>query len=208
MKSMRLLYTAWLRLIFGRNASIQQRNALRMERQRRYKPYMIGRYSYGTPEVLFASSGANLIIGQFCSIANEVKIFLGGEHRTDWITTYPFPAMMTEAVDFKGHPATKGDVVIGNDVWIGSGAVILSGVKVGDGAVVGANCVVARDVPSYAVVSGNPAQLVRMRFSESQINQLLQIAWWNWPIDKILDQLPVLLSGDTDLFIDRHAPNK
>src|SRR5689334_1160871 len=89
----------------GRN-----RQSMRMDVQGRYAGFVIGRHTYGSPEILFASSGASLTIGQFCSIANGVKIFLGGEHRLDWVTTYPFSAMFESAAGYVGHPATKGNV--------------------------------------------------------------------------------------------------
>jgi acetyltransferase-like isoleucine patch superfamily enzyme len=173
-----------------------------MDLQPRYRDFEIGRYSYGCPEIHFGASGARLRIGQFCSFADGVEIFLGGEHRTDWITTYPFPAMFEQAAGHEGHPATKGDVLIGNDVWIGHGATVLSGVEIGDGAVVGARAVVARNVPAYGVVTGNPARLIRRRFPDAQIEGLLRIQWWDWPLERILQQLPALLSGDIEAFLE------
>jgi chloramphenicol O-acetyltransferase type B len=184
----------------------RRRAARLMSRQSAYRACTIGRYSYGTPALHFASSGATLRVGQFCSIADQVKIFLGGEHRLDWVTTYPFPQMLPAAQGISGHPSTKGDVIIGNDVWIGHGATILSGVTIGDGAVVGAHAVLARDVPPYAIVGGNPARLVRHRFSPAQVDALLAIRWWDWPMPKIEAELPSLLSGDVDGFIQRHRP--
>ena len=175
-----------------------------MDLQKRYRRFEIGRYSYGSPHIHFDSSGATLRIGQFCSVADNVNIFLGGEHRIDWITSYPFPVMFEQAATYRGHPATKGDVVVGNDVWLGNGATLLSGVRIADGAVVGAGAVVARDVPAYAIVSGNPARVVRTRFAQPEIDSLLRIRWWDWPLDKVLQELPTLLSGDVDRFIDVH----
>ena len=190
--------------LLGR-ASAPGRQSMRMEGQKRYAKFAIGRHTYGSPEILFASSGAALTIGQFCSIANGVKIFLGGEHRVDWVTTYPFPAMFESAAGHVGHPATKGAVTIGNDVWIGHGATILSGVSIGDGAVVGAGAVVASNIPAYGIAAGNPAKLVRMRFSSQQIEALLRICWWNWPIEVIEKVMPSLLSADIDGFIRAHG---
>lgn len=176
----------------------------RMDVHRRYRGFEIGRHSYGRPKIHFANSGAQLRVGQFCSFANDVEIFLGGEHRTDWVSTYPFSAMFRNAGHIHGHPATKGDVVIGNDVWLGHGVTILSGVRIGDGAVIGARSVVAKDVAPYAIVSGNPAKFRRYRFTEEQIEKLLQIAWWNWSLEKISAEIPALLSGDVGAFIARH----
>ena len=110
--------------------------------------YRIGEYTYGRPKVIAFTRDTKLIIGKFCSIAANVKIILGADHRMDWVSTYPFPALAKiwpEADGVKGHPASKGDVVIGNDVWIAEGAVILSGVKIGDGAVIGSQAVVSKE---------------------------------------------------------------
>lgn len=176
-----------------------------MDLNPRYSQFEIGRFTYGNPEVFFANSGARLRIGSFCSIAEEVQLFLGGEHRIDWVTTYPFPAMLESARLFTGHPATKGDIVIGHDVWIGRGATVLSGVKIGNGAVIGARALVAKDVPPYAIVSGNPAKLLRLRFEAEVVAALEAIRWWDWPLDRIEAALPTLLSADLPAFISSHA---
>jgi carbonic anhydrase/acetyltransferase-like protein (isoleucine patch superfamily) len=100
----------------------------------------------------------------------------------------------------------KGNIDIGNDVWIGREAFILSGVVVGDGAIIGARAVVAKDVAPYSIVVGNPARYIRSRFDEEIIEELLKIAWWNWPIGKIVEAMPIIMSGDIKGFIDRYAP--
>lgn len=158
--------------------------------------YSVGRGTYGAPEVRRWGDEATLKVGAFCSIAVDVTIFLGGNHRIDWITTYPFPVLRESAKGIKGHPATKGDVIIGNDVWIAAGATILSGVCIGDGAVIGACAVVTKDVPPYGIVAGNPAKLIRLRFSEEEIETLEKMAWWNWPDAKIDAAMPLLLAGN------------
>ena len=96
----------------------------------RFPDYEIGKWTYGKPQIMSWGEGAKLKVGSFCSFAEDVKVFLGGEHRTDWVTTYPFNILWESAKNFTGHPFTKGDVVIGNDVWIGDGAIILSGVSI------------------------------------------------------------------------------
>lgn len=159
----------------------------------------INEYTYGKPEILHWGEKAKVKIGKFCSIADGVKIFLGGNHRSDWITTYPFPALSSEwpeAESILGHPATNGDVIIGNDVWIGNGAIILSGVKIGDGVVVGAGSVVRKDIPPYTIVIGNPAQEIKKRFSNEIIEKLLLIKWWNWPLNEIKKNLDILCSDN------------
>jgi acetyltransferase-like isoleucine patch superfamily enzyme len=162
----------------------------------------MGRHSYGAPLVRWWGESANLTIGNYCSIAEGVEIFLGGNHRMDWVTTYPFPVFRKWRGDgpIQGHPATRGNVDIGNDVWLGAGCVILSGVRVGDGAVVGCRAVVGRDVPPYAIVAGNPAKVVRMRFDPATIDALLRIAWWDWNDAEVRAALPALLSGDVARF--------
>ena len=173
-----------------------------------YEMYDIGEYTYGTPIIRSWDDKTHLKIGKFCSIAGNVQILLGGEHRTDWITTYPFNKILSEASNIDGHPSTKGDVEIGNDVWICQNAIILSGVTIGNGAVIGAGSVVSKDVPAYAIVAGNPAKLVRYRFTEDQIMQLERIAWWDWPIEKIITHVPELMSSSIFEFFDKTMPSE
>lgn len=147
-------------------------------------------------------------VGKFCSIADNVTVFLGGNHRVDWISTYPFPAFskeFPEATGIQDYATTKGNVTIGNDVWIGSHATILSGVTIGDGAVIGAYSVVAKNVPPYAIVVGNPTQIVRYRFDEKTIELLLKIQWWNWPLEKIKKNARLLCTAATEEFLHTNA---
>ncbi len=161
-----------------------------------------GRGSFGGIDISQYGDGTRLKIGNFCSIASDISILLGGEHRTDWVTTYAFNVTWAGvAGHIEGHPKTKGDVIIGNDVWIGKGAMILSGVTIGDGAVIGAKAVVTKDVPPYAIVAGNPARIIRYRFDDETIRKLLAIAWWNWPDEKIASAMELLLSDDINKFI-------
>ncbi len=179
-----------------------------LSQNQKYVNYQIGEFSYGKPRVLSWGEGTNLIIGRFCSIADGVTILLGGEHRSDWVTTYPFTVFFEEAKHISGHPKTKGDVIIGNDVWIGHEALILSGVKIGNGAVIGARSVVTRDVEPYSIVAGNPAKHMRYRFSNSQIAALEEIAWWNWKEEKLRQAFPSLLSSQIDMFISKYRDKK
>lgn len=158
----------------------------------------IGNHTYGEPTILTFDQTTRLSIGRFCSISDKVTIILGGNHRIDWMTTYPFPAFeqaWPEARGIKGHPGSKGDISIGNDIWIGYGATILSGVTIGSGAVIGAESVVTEDVAPYAIVAGNPARERKRRFDQPTIAALLQLAWWNWPEEKIRKNLSLLCSN-------------
>jgi chloramphenicol O-acetyltransferase type B len=168
--------------------------------------YDIGDYTYGSPDVFSYGEGARLRIGKYGSIASGVQIFLGGNHRPDWVTTYPFPVLDGDwpgAAGIVGTPLSKGDVVIGNDVWIGYGATILSGVRIGDGAVIGAMAVVTKDVPDYAIVAGNPARVVKMRFDDTSIARLLEIKWWDWPAERVDANTPLLCSNRVAEFLGK-----
>jgi acetyltransferase-like isoleucine patch superfamily enzyme len=167
----------------------------------KYPQYNIGRGTYGDLRVRSWGEDATLTMGAFCSVASGVQILLGGEHRPDWVTTYPFSVLWQKAKHLLGHPSSKGDVVIGNDVWIGAEAMILSGVTIGDGAVIGARSVVTKDVPPYAIVGGNPARVIRMRFDEATISRLQNLKWWTWDDAKIERFLPLLLSDKVDAFL-------
>ena len=163
----------------------------------------VGEYSYGVPTLRWWGESVGLQIGNYCSFADEVQIFLGGNHRTDCVTSYPFASFVDwpEVPDVDTIPETKGNVIIGNDVWVCSGAIILSGVTIGDGAVIGARAVVSRDVSPYSIVAGNPARVVRKRFAEDVIQELLRIRWWDWSRERIEQYLPLLLSNDLNAFL-------
>lgn len=169
----------------------------------KFPQHEIGRGSYGHFRVRHQNEAATLKIGAFCSFAGGVQIFLGGEHRMDWVTTFPFPAFWGDAANnVEGWAKTRGDVVVGNDVWIGTEALLMSGVRVGNGAVIGARAVVTKDVPPYAIVAGVPAKIVRMRFDSETITRLEALAWWNWEDSKITRFIPNLLSGDIKSFLE------
>lgn len=179
-----------------------ERGAARFALQ--YPDYQFGRGSYGMPVVHDHKQGATLKIGAFCSIGGRVQILLGGHHRTDWVTTYPLSYYLPDIAPTGRYDYTRGDVVIGNDVWLCDGCTILSGVTVGDGAVVAANAHVFRDVPPYAIVGGNPAAIIGYRFPEEIRQELLSIAWWNWPYEQIVAAGDKLCSENIQEFID-HA---
>lgn len=167
----------------------------------RYPRYTIGTGTYGIPEVIEFGDDTVLKVGSYTSIAEGVQILLGGEHRTDWLTTYPFPAMVDEVRDIKDYAPCKGDVVIGSDCWICTNAVILSGVTIGHGAIVAAGAVVTRDVPPFAVVGGNPCKQIRWRFEEDVRALLLEAAWWDWPMEEVKAVARMLCSADQETFL-------
>lgn len=167
----------------------------------------VGRHTYGQEQISVRHWGepASLSIGSFCSIADRVTVFLGGNHRLDWVTTYPFPALAERwegAREISGHPSTNGDVRIGNDVWVGSNVTIMSGVTIGNGAAIAANSTVTRDVEPYAIVAGNPARLLRHRFDPETIAKLQALAWWDWDDERIEANLELLCSPDVDRFVN------
>lgn len=143
-----------------------------------------------------------LIIGKFCSIACNAKfIFNSANHTLKSLSTYPFPIFpeewdstmnITEAWD------NKGDILIGNDVWIGYEAVIMSGVHIGDGAIIGTRALVTKDVPPYSIVGGVPAKVIRKRFQDSVIEDLLKIKWWDWSTEKISKKLADIRKGNLE----------
>ena len=166
-----------------------------------------GRYTYGNPQICWSTNDTKLTIGNFCSIAANVKIYLGGNHRTDWVTTYPFGSIhqnIFNSFDGEGHPATKGDVIIGNDVWIGENVTIMSGVTIGDGAVIANNSHVVKNVEPYSLTGGNPARHIKYRFTNEQIEKLLKIKWWDWDDIKINQYLHLLCNNNIDDFINQH----
>ncbi len=121
----------------------------------------------------------------------------GGNHPTEWLTTFPFPVFGSgwEAAMPDSWP-DRGDTVVGNDVWIGYGVTVMPGVTIGDGAIVATKRVVAKDVPPYAIVGGNPAQVIRYRFEEDDRARLLALAWWDWDAEKITRNVKAICSGD------------
>lgn len=165
----------------------------------------IGKYTYGYPDIIDWGDGAKIKIGNYCSIAGGVKILLGGNHRLDWATTYPFPAspdFKKVSGKIKNYSTSKGDVKIGSDVQIGQNALILSGVKIGDGAVIGTGAVVTHNVVPYSIVAGNPAKEIRKRFDQKTIDKLLKLQWWNWNKNKIKQNISLLCSPEIKKLID------
>ncbi|MGC6406593.1 Vat family streptogramin A O-acetyltransferase [Bisgaard Taxon 45] len=146
--------------------------------------------------------GDKLIIGKFCMIGSDVKFIMNGaNHQMNAVSTYPFGIFGYEwakALPEKSELSSKGDTVIGNDVWIGYNATIMPGVHIGDGAIIGTNAVVSKNVPPYTIVAGNPACVIRQRFSPEKIEQLLNLKWWDWDIEKITRNLDFLTGKVSD----------
>ena len=133
----------------------------------------VGNGTYGPIDVEMSRRDIVLTIGNFCSIANDVKFVLSAEHPTNFISTYPFKVLCTKTAECEA--LSKGNIIVGDDVWIGYGATILSGVHVGQGAVIAAGAVVTKDVEPYQIVAGVPAKPIKFRFDEELRNELLKI---------------------------------
>ncbi|MEO9864243.1 MAG: CatB-related O-acetyltransferase [Yoonia sp.] len=168
--------------------------------------FIVGDYTYASAHVppddwafhlapyLYDFSPETLQIGKFCQIADGVTfVTSSANHRYDGFSSFPF-------MIFGGGPASMPepgpDTVIGNDVWIGQGATILPGATIGNGVIIGAQSVVRGHVPDYAIVAGNPATVVRRRFDDVTIAELLDIAWWDWPIEKVQANEAAIVGAD------------
>ncbi len=146
---------------------------------------------------LYPGAPERLVIGRFCQIAHGVRFLAAANHPMDGFSTYPF-SMFDHSLmaHYGGMFAPKPDTVIGHDVWIGQEAKVMPGVTIGNGAVIGAGAVVARDVPAWSIVVGNPGRVLRQRFPDPVIALLDRLAWWDLPLDEIRNLVPVLASGD------------
>lgn len=177
---------------------------------RRVKPLpkfaSVGRWTYGVNPKMISGcvEHAELRVGSFCSIGQEVLFMCRANHPKSLVSTFPFKVKVTKELPTESDLLFSGNMQIGNDVWIGRRAIIMPGIKIGDGAIVGAGAIVTKDVPPYAIVAGNPAKLIRYRFSESQIESLLAIRWWEWSDEKIRAEQPSFF-GSIDDFIAAHA---
>ena len=145
-------------------------------------------------------NGDKLVIGKFCSIACGAKfLFTSANHTLRSLSTYPFPLFFEEWGLDRAHVPqawdNKGDIVVGNDVWIGYEAILLSGVTIGDGAIIGTRAVVTQDVPPYTIVGGVPAKPIRRRFDDATIDALLHLRWWDWPREKLAQNIAAIQAG-------------
>ena len=153
---------------------------------------------------LFDFAQELLVIGKFCQIAHGVRfISAAANHDMTGVSTYPFPVFDPDTM--LGYQPDTRDTILGHDVWLGYGAQVMPGARIGSGAIIGAGAVVRGTVPDYAVVIGNPGRVVRMRFPEEDVARLLELAWWNWPVERIEQALPSIAQGDVDA-LSRFAP--
>ncbi|MTE00361.1 antibiotic acetyltransferase [Paracoccus sp. YIM 132242] len=171
-------------------------------------PISIGRHTYGAPNLHWTRGDFShrLVIGSFCSIAEDVSIFVGrhGRHNIDYVSSYPMNMVFGNARNRIPSAYEKGNlsVRIGNDVWIGRGAMVLAGVTIGDGAVIAARAVVSKDVPAYDIVGGVPARRLRSRFTPDVVQTLLALKWWDWPDEKIERNLDFFTRPDFAALVD------
>ena len=168
----------------------------------------VGRYTYGTTGIHFINYGnenVSYTIGSFTSIGAYVKFYLsnGIGHDISFISTYPFGNINQETFPNVNNQSknTSGDIVIGNDVWIGENVTIMSGITIGNGVVIAANSTVVKNIPDYALVGGNPATIIRYRFSSEQIEKLLKISWWDWEVERINKNIHLICSNNIEEFI-------
>jgi virginiamycin A acetyltransferase len=146
---------------------------------------------------LFDFMKDKLIIGKFCQIASGTRFIMNGaNHAMDGVSTYPFEVFGKSWKSAPMNAVSKGDTVIGNDVWFGNSSTIMPGIKIGHGAIIGTNALVTKNIEPYSVVGGNPATLIRKRFDEQTIDFLMQLAWWNWSIEKITENVNAIATGD------------
>lgn len=158
--------------------------------------------SFETENVIFARS-CRLTIGKFCQLAYGTKFLLSdANHQMNGFSTFPFFIFgqlgegCPEWEDYEIILSNKGDTVVGNDVWFGHESAVMPAVKIGDGAIIAARAVVTKDVPPYTIVGGNPARVIRKRFSDEIISQLIEIQWWNWNYEKITRNIRAIVGGD------------
>ncbi len=184
----------------------------------------IGNYTRGHPYIFSRDRNQTVNIGKFCLFGPDTMLIVGDYNSPRRCTGYD--KIVNYYITKLGQPIIKqrnvkneatiasassgstctGYIDVGNDVWVGARAIILSNITIGDGAIIGAGTIVSHDVPPYAVVAGIPAKLVRFKFSENQIKRLIEIAWWNWPLEKIIENKECL-SGDIDAMIQKHHPS-
>ncbi|MFZ0041384.1 MAG: CatB-related O-acetyltransferase [Solirubrobacteraceae bacterium] len=198
------------RHMYGQSRLVRKFESLRARRKE--APFVsaprvtIGHHTYGAPLIPpFAGSAVTVEIGSFCSIAANVMLLAGGAHNPAWVSTWPIREVFGLPGQYEHHPIYRGTTVIGSDVWIGRDVLMFDGITIGHGAVIGARAVVTKDVRPYEIVGGVPAREIRRRFTDEQVDALLEIAWWNWPEEKIIREVDGLNGADINDFLARHS---
>jgi virginiamycin A acetyltransferase len=169
----------------------------------------IGEYTYyhdgahatefATRNVLYAYGNERLVIGRYCCIASGTRFMMSAaNHPMIGVGTFPFSMFAGDWGDATRDIAlpSRGDTIVGNNVWFGMDALVMPGIRIGDGAIIGAGAVVASDVPAYAIVAGNPARVIRRRFTDEEVDELLRIAWWDWPVEAVTAHARTIMAGD------------
>lgn len=194
-------------------AAALTKNKLKEYRVKGY-PISVGHGSYGGPNLHWNAGDFDhkLTIGAYCSIADDVNIFVGvhGRHTVDYVSTYPLGMVYGDPAERAPSKTISGNlsVQIGNDVWIGWGAVVMAGVSIGDGAVVGAQALVTKDVEPYSIVGGVPAVHIKYRFDSDTISKLMKIKWWDWPDDLILERREFFATPKFMDLLDKYVREK
>ena len=191
---MNIFYRVW---VFLEN----KKNVYVFERSKRYVSKW-GDKTYGYPNITCYDNLSRLSVGKYTSIASNVNILLGSNHKRGMVTNYP-RSLINKNIKPQ-DTNERGDVTIGNDVWIGYGVTIIGPVNIGDGAIIGAGAVVVRDVPAYAVAVGVPAKVIKFRFEEGEIQDLLKIKWWERDEEEVKRMESDLFSADMQTFIDKN----
>ena len=167
--------------------------------------------AFETRNVLYHYGPEKLVIGRFCALGAGVRFLMNGaNHRMDGPSTFPFPVMggsWAEHFDLLTGLPGRGDTVVGSDVWFGYRATVMPGVRIGHGAVIASGAVVVDDVPDYGVAGGNPATLLRRRFDDEHIARLLDLAWWDWPLDHLTAHIRTVMSGSVEA-LEAVAPGR
>lgn len=155
---------------------------------------------------MHAYAPEKLVIGKFVQIAHGTQIITSSaNHQMSGVSSYPFAVFGEEWADnYRPEFPNKGDTCIGHDAWLGHQSLIMPAVTIGEGAIVASRAVVTKDVPPYAIVAGNPARVVRMRFDDATIARLLALSWWHWPVALISQHVGLIVSTDIDALESIH----
>lgn len=159
-----------------------------------------GAYIVGANVAFGDATVDHILVGKYSSLAHDLHFIVGLNHDYKRVSTYPFENTGNWTVDCPQGGGNCRQVIVGHDVWIGAQTTIMGGVHIGNGAVIGANATVASDVPPYAIAVGNPARVIKYRFSPDVIDKLKKMKWWDWPNEKIQEALPLMT--DVEKFLD------